>query len=165
YVKAFDICSSSSDFCKAGFYFDGNDGYCHPSDNSQNLKSYQSPCKLRNVLIPQPQPVNTQVFYPCTNPCPYGGWYDGSNCHFFNSPSGREVFFYPDEKGNLYYITDGSPDGNCTDTINGKTYPVGHFDGANCYLDKTLTALHGKYFRIGNPKPNNFYYSPFCKFQ
>ncbi len=165
YVKVFDMCSSPSDFCKDGFYFDGNDGYCYPSDSSGMQKAYKSPCRERSQLIPEPQPLNTQLFYNCTNPCPYGGWSDGSNCQIFNSPFGREVFFYPDETGNLYYITDGSPNGNCTDTVNGVTFPVGYFDGANCYLDKTLSALHGKYFRWGSPKPTAFYYKPFCKFE
>ncbi|MGC8928114.1 MAG: glycoside hydrolase family 16 protein [Myxococcota bacterium] len=165
YVKVYDSCSSPSDFCKEGFYFDGNDGLCHPMDRSRMIKSYQSPCKLRVDLIPEPQPLDTQKFYNCTTPCPYGGWFDGSNCQIFASPSSREVFFYPDETGNLYYATDGSQNGNCTDTVNGITIPVGNYDGANCYLDKTLPELYGKYFRWGSPKPNAFYYQPFCKFQ
>jgi hypothetical protein len=165
YVKVYDVCSLPSDFCKEGFYFDGNDGLCHPLDSSQMMKSYNSPCKLKDDLIPAPQPLDTQKFYSCTNPCPYGGWFDGGNCQIFTSPAKREVFFWPDEKGNLYYVTDGSQNGNCTDTINGTIIPVGHYDGANCYLDKTLTAIHGKYFRWGSPKPYAFYYQPFCTFQ
>lgn len=165
YVKVLNVCLLPSDFCKDGFYFDGNDGLCHPFDSSQITKPYQSPCKLKDDLIPKPQPINIQLFYNCTNPCPYGGWFDSSNCHIFISPSNREVFFYPDEKGNMYYVTDGSPNGNCTDTVNGTTFPVGRYDGANCYLDKTLTILQGKYFRLGSPKPYSFYYQPFCKFQ
>ncbi|MCX7944912.1 MAG: glycoside hydrolase family 16 protein [Deltaproteobacteria bacterium] len=164
YVKVFDVCSSPTNFCGEGFYFDGGDGFCYPVDANQNKKPYRSPCRLKEEIIPKPQEIDTKYFYGCTNPCPFGGWFDGSNCHIFTSPKGREVFFWPDERGNLYYVTDGSLDGNCYETINGITYPVGKFDGANCFLDKTLNALHGRYFRWGNPKPTAFYYQPFCRF-
>ena len=165
YVKVYNICSAPSDFCRDGYYYDGNDKLCHPNDKNGIVKPYISPCGLKEDIIPQPKPLNTQVFYPCTDPCPYGGWFDGSNCAIFNSPSNREVFFYPNMQGNMYYVTDGSPNGNCNDTVEQTTFPVGTYDGANCLLDKTLPELYGKYFVWGSPKPNGIYYQPFCKFQ
>ncbi len=168
YVKVYNICQTPSDFCNSGYYFDGNDGLCHPIDNSGISRAYRSPCRIKDDLIPQPQPIDTKIYYDCTVPCPFGGWFDGSNCAIFDSPSGREVFFYPENESelpNLYYVTDGSADGNCYDYVNSVKIPVGAYDGANCYLDKTLPELQGKYFRWGNPKPTSFYYQPICKFQ
>lgn len=165
FVKVYNVCAEPSDFCRDGYYFDGNDELCHPVENSGLMKSYPSPCKQKTSLIPASVPIDTNTYYACTNPCPFGEWFDGSNCKIFDAPSKREVFFYPDQQGNLYYVTDGSQNGNCFDVINGITIPVGKFDGANCYLDKTLPDLYGKYFRYGSPKPSSFYYSPFCRFE
>ncbi len=165
YVKVYDTCLDPLEFCDEGFYFDGNDNLCHPVDRTGTIRPYTSPCKLREEIIPATIPLDTQRFYSCTDPCPYGNYFDGSNCQIFISPSHREVFFYPDEQGNLYYATDGSPDGNCKDTVNGATFSVGGYDGANCYLDKALPELYGRYFRWGSTKPDSFYYQPFCKFQ
>ena len=165
YVKVYGMCQAPSDFCKDGYYFDGNDNLCHPVGDDGMTKAYASPCGLKEKVVPQPKPMDANTFYPCTTPCPFGGWYDSKNCQIFNSPSGREVFFYPDMQGNMYYVTDGSPDGNCKDVVEGTVLPVGKYDGANCYLDKTIPAIWGKYFRWGSPKPNAFYYQPFCKFE
>jgi len=165
YVKVYGLCRVPADFCPDGYSFDGNDYLCHPMDGGRMATPIPSACGLKEKVVPQPKPLDENIFYRCTVPCPFGGWFDGNNCQIFNSPAGREVFFYPDMQGNLYYATDGSPDGNCKDTVDGTVVPVGAYDGANCYLDQTIPALWGKYFRWGSPKPNAFFYSAFCKFE
>jgi beta-glucanase (GH16 family) len=172
YVRTYERCTTPTDFCQEGFMFDGSSGLCSPSEGNTS-PAYPSPCQHKAAGDKPDSPQNSQ-FDPCTDPCPYGGYFDGSNCNVVTVPQppqpigqAGEAFLYTPSGGTTGMYYKAYPIDQCSEQLRGpsgmiESVPIGLFDGSNCFLDPTLPGV--EYFVYGSPEsfPTTHYYGALC---
>jgi len=176
WVRVSRICTDPADFCSADSTFDGRDGLCHPRPQDGGLlRSYPSPCTATAPPIGAADDPEAR-FDPCTLPCPGGGWFDGCNCSILTVPQGPqqgaervgEAWLSPLQDGSQAMYYTAFPANACVDHFTGadgetREVPIGSFDGAHCYLDRTLPGM--THFVWGDPArfPDTHYYRGACR--
>lgn len=136
-VVTYDPCVTAADFCPAGGDLDVTTGTCGGPNGR-----YASACTFK------PHLPKTHMS-SCTMPCPYGGYYNGSTCRFFDGPPGARPFAWGDSLYIQPMIANAASDP-------AKACPVGSYDGANCWLGRSPSGMRPII------KGSSIHYAPAC---